>query len=165
MLNGDDPPPLLHGHYPASSLIRGQSAPLQRIGTLSLVVGAAYAFFPWHRRPGPHVPHESLIELRAVYMPDAAWAVSVHPPSLSRKMGQPPVLTSSNPISTLHRRFTCVRLSQSYLPESCSGFSATFTTMAFDHSSLRWLGISGLIAEPEGPPFISHTVAHPRVDR
>ena len=32
--------------------------------------------------------------------------------------------------------------------------------MAFDHSSLRWLGISDLIAEPEGPPFISHTVAH-----
>ena len=29
-------------------------------------------------------------------MPDAAWAVSVHPPSLSRKMGQPPVLTSSD---------------------------------------------------------------------
>ena len=32
--------------------------------------------FPWHRRPGSHVPYQSLIELRAVYMPDAAWAVS-----------------------------------------------------------------------------------------
>src|ERR1017187_7026837 len=69
-------------------------------------------------------------------MPDAAWAVSVHPPSLSRKMGQPPVLTSSNPLSTLQQRFACARLSQSCLPESCSGFSATFTTVAFDHSSL-----------------------------
>ena len=87
-------------------------------------------FFPWHRRPGSHVPYRSQIELRAVYMPDAAWAVSVHPPSLSRKMGQPPVLTSSKSLSTLHRRFTCVRLSQSCLPESCSGFSATFTTIA-----------------------------------
>jgi hypothetical protein len=57
-------------------------------------------------------------------------------------MGQPPVLTSSNPISTLHRRFTCVRLSQSCLPESRSGFSATFTTIAFDDSSLRWLEIN-----------------------
>ena len=37
--------------------------------------------------------------------------------------------------------------------------------MAFDHSSLRWLGISGLIAEPEGPPFISHTVARWRPGR
>src|SRR5258706_7595181 len=53
-----------------------------------------------------------------------------HPPSLSRKMGQPPVLTSSNPLSTLHRRFAYARLSQSYLPKSCSDVSATFTTIA-----------------------------------
>ena len=99
-------------------------------------------FFPWHRRPGSHVPYQSLIELRAAYMPDAAWAVSVHPPSLSRKMGQPPVLTSPNRISTLYRRFTYVRLSQSCLPKSCSGFSATFTTVAFNDSSLRWLEIN-----------------------
>jgi len=97
---------------------------------------------PWHRRPGSHVPHKSQIELRAAYMPDAAWAVSVHPPSLSRKVGQPPVLTSPNPISTLPKRFACARLSQSYLPESCSDFSATFTTVAFDHSSLRWFEIN-----------------------
>ena len=37
--------------------------------------------FPWHRQPGSHVPYKSQIELRAAYMPDAAWAVSVHPPS------------------------------------------------------------------------------------
>ena len=65
-------------------------------------------------------------------MPDAAWAVSVHPPSSSRKMGQPPVLTSSNRISTLLQRFACARLSQSCLSKSCSDFSATFTTIAFD---------------------------------
>ena len=99
-------------------------------------------FFPWHRRPGSHVPHKSQIEVRAAYMPDAAWAVSVHPPSLSRKMGQPPVLASSNPLSTLLQRFACARLSQSYLPESRSDFSATFTTMAFGHSSLRWFEIN-----------------------
>jgi hypothetical protein len=39
------------------------------------------------------------------------------------------------------------------------GVSATLTTMAFDQSSLRWLGISNLIAEPEGPSFIFDTVA------
>jgi hypothetical protein len=37
--------------------------------------------FPWHRRPGSHVPYKSPIELRAASMPDAASAVSVHPPS------------------------------------------------------------------------------------
>jgi len=44
-------------------------------------------------------------------------------------------------------------------------FSATFTTIAFDDSSLQWLGISDLIAELEGPSFISRTVTHRRVDR
>jgi hypothetical protein len=37
--------------------------------------------------------------------------------------------------------------------------------MAFDHSSLRWLGISDLIAEPEGRSFISRTVTHRHLDR
>jgi len=37
--------------------------------------------------------------------------------------------------------------------------------MTFDHSSLRWLGISDLIAEPEGPTFISYKVARSRLDR
>jgi putative ABC transport system substrate-binding protein len=36
---------------------------------------------------------------------------------------------------------------------------------AFGHSSLRWLGISDLIAEPEGPSFISRTVTYRRLDR
>src|SRR5712671_4335919 len=28
--------------------------------------------FPWHRRPGSHVPYRSPVEIRATYMPDAA---------------------------------------------------------------------------------------------
>ena len=39
---------------------------------------------------------------------------------------------------------------------------------AAQHQSLcrsRWLGIGDLIAEPEGPSFISRTVAHHRLDR
>jgi hypothetical protein len=53
-----------------------------------------------------------------------------------------PILTSSNPLSTLHRRFACARLSQPCLPESCPGVSATLATIAFDNSSLRWLEIN-----------------------
>jgi hypothetical protein len=49
---------------------------------------------------------------------------------------------ATNPLSTLHRRFACARLSQPCLPESCSDFSATFTTVAFDDSSLRWREIN-----------------------
>src|SRR5258708_9370119 len=95
--------------------------------------------FPWHRRPDSHVPYKSQIEVRAASMPDAAWAVSGHPPSYSQRNGNPPVLASPNPLSTRHQRFACARLSQSCLPKSCFDFSATFTTIAFDDSSLRWL--------------------------
>jgi hypothetical protein len=49
--------------------------------------------------------------------------------------------------------------------DHCPDVSATLTTPAFDRSSSRWLGISDLIAEPEGPSFISRTVARSRVDR
>src|ERR1700726_2976527 len=37
--------------------------------------------FPWHRRPGSHVPYKSLVELRAAYTPDAARSVSGYPSS------------------------------------------------------------------------------------
>jgi hypothetical protein len=49
---------------------------------------------------------------------------------------------ATNPISTLLQQFACARLSQPCLPESCPDFSATFTTIAFDDSSLRWLEIN-----------------------
>jgi hypothetical protein len=49
--------------------------------------------------------------------------------------------------------------------DHCPDISATLTTTAFDRSSSRWLGISDLIAEPEGPSFISRTVTHRRVDK
>jgi hypothetical protein len=76
-------------------------------------------------------------------------------------MGQPPVLTSSNSF----RRFRSSLLALASLDLACRDhrpdFSATFTTIAFDDSSLQWLGISDLIAEPEGPSFISRTVTQP----
>src|SRR4029077_14074896 len=45
------------------------------------------------------------------------------------------------------------------------GVSAALTTVAFDQSGPRWLGISDLITEPEGPTFISYKVARSRLDR
>src|ERR1700746_1537900 len=43
--------------------------------------------------------------------------------------------------------------------------SAALTTVAFDQSGPRWLGVSDLIAEPEGPTFISYKVTRSRLDR
>src|SRR5712672_3203942 len=73
---------------------------------------------------------------------------SVHPPSLSRRSGQPPVLTSSNPISTLLQRFACARLSQPCLSESCPDFSATFTTTLL----LTTAACGGLRSAPDCRP-------------
>ena len=64
----------------ASTLLQG-SPPLSGASVLSASRFEPLVPFPWHRRPGSHVPHKSQIELRAAYMPDAAWAVSGHPPS------------------------------------------------------------------------------------
>ena len=44
---------------------------------------------------GSHVPHKSLNQVRATFMPDAAQAVSRSPLDLSWSMVSPPVLTSS----------------------------------------------------------------------
>jgi hypothetical protein len=49
--------------------------------------------------------------------------------------------------------------------DHCPDVSATLTTTAFDRSNSRWPGINDLIGEPEGPSFISRTVARNRVDR
>jgi hypothetical protein len=112
--------------------------------SLPLAVGAACGFSlaPSARRStGSHVPYESLVALRAAYMPDVARAVSAI--SRADPGGRvPPVLTSPHPLSTLLQRFACARLSRPCLAESRPGVSATLTTAAFDRSSLRWLEIN-----------------------
>ncbi len=45
-----------------------------RFGTLALAVIAACGFSLGIGTTGSHVPHKSLVELRATYMPDAARA-------------------------------------------------------------------------------------------
>jgi hypothetical protein len=65
------------------------------------------------------------------------------------------------------RRFRSILLALASLDRACQDHcldvSATLTT--FDRSSSRWLGISDLIAEPEGPSSISRAVSRSRVDR
>jgi hypothetical protein len=72
----------------------------------------------------------SLIELRAAYMPDAL-EHSQDIPKLVPEEGSPPILASSNPLSTLH---AC--------RDHRLDVSATLTTWLFDRSTLRWLEIN-----------------------
>jgi len=73
--HGDDLPPSLHRHYRLHHYYEAvRPSPAHRYFRPR---GWSHLFlFPWHRRPGSHVPYQSQIELRAAYMPDAAWAVS-----------------------------------------------------------------------------------------
>jgi hypothetical protein len=49
-------------------------------------------------------------------------------------------------------------------PVLVATFSQTLTTIALDDSSLPWLENKNLIADLEGPSFISRTVNHRRTD-
>src|SRR6266581_2653660 len=65
----------------------------------------------------------------------------------ARRNGHPPVLASSNPLSTLHRRFACARLSQPCLPESCPG-----VPQRSPPSLLTTAACGGLRPEPDCRP-------------
>ena len=87
--------PLLHGHLPASSLLRS-SAPLISASVLSASWVAHLCLFPFHHRPGSQVPYESPNKSHASSTPDPAWTVSRSLPCSSRNKVETPVLVSSN---------------------------------------------------------------------
>jgi hypothetical protein len=89
----DDLLPLLHGHYPVSSLLRS-SPPLAGASVLSASRVRRLRLFPWHRRPGSQVPYESPNESHASYTPDTTWPVGRFPPRSSWNKGTAPVSMS-----------------------------------------------------------------------
>jgi hypothetical protein len=68
-------------------------------------------------------------------------------PKLIPKEGSPSVLASPNPLSTLHRRLACARLSQPCLPRSCPDFSATFTALDLTITRTDGMSIDGHISK------------------
>ena len=78
----DDAAPSLHPHYRDFITTTGCSAPVPRIGTLTLV-GPPLGFSLNIGTTGSHVPHKSLDQVHATFMPGAAQAVNRFPLSLS----------------------------------------------------------------------------------
>src|SRR5207247_7135893 len=113
-ISGDDAPPSLRPYYRTYVATTRQSAPLRRIGTFGLAVGAACAFSLGIAGQGSPEPGRASRCLHAG----------------CRSVG--------------------IRTSSELIPGNGSA-PATLTTTAFARSSLRWLGIDDLIAEPEGP--------------
>jgi hypothetical protein len=142
-----------------------QSAPSQRIGTFSLAVGAACAFPLASPSRFSRSAQEPGRDSRRLHAGCHSGSIRTSPELIPEDVPTPgfdivydafdtsPAVRLRSPLSTLPAGII--------VPT----FSATLTTTAFHRSSSRWLGISDLIAEPEGPTFVSGTVAHRRVDR
>src|SRR5215467_10857465 len=66
-----------------SSLLR-DNPPLFAALVLSASRDFRLRLFPYHHRTGSHVPHQSLNQVHAAFMPETIRAVSRLPPDLSR---------------------------------------------------------------------------------
>jgi hypothetical protein len=138
----------------------GYSAPILRICTF-ILVGFPLGFFHYHRsRRFPRSEQKPVLRsrrLHAGHHPDSKQVSSRLIPSQRLPLGFDDIPT----LSTLYQPLTCVRLRNTHLTESCSAFSLTLTTTAFDRSSLRWFEASACTAAPRGPPssFVQHSIA------
>src|SRR6516162_846189 len=82
--------PSLQPHYRTFITTTGCSAPVPRIGTLTLI-GSTYLDFSLSiGATGSRVPHRSLVQGHAAFTPDAAWAAIRPPPGSSRVNEIPP---------------------------------------------------------------------------
>ncbi len=105
---------------------------------------------------GSHVPHKSLDRLHAASMPDAAQAVNRLPPALIPRERLHRGFDIVYTLSTLHQRFTFVRLFDPYLTGSCPAFShlAHHPVSLTQQQWVVWC--LRLYADTEGPSLISH---------
>ena len=145
--------PSLHGHYPASSLLRS-SAPLAGASVLSASWVLHLGLFPYHHRPGSQVPYESPDKSHAACTPDPAWPVSRYLPCPSQDTEEALVLASSKVSfdassadrlhSSLPSLLDVIELSRL--------LTITFTTAALDRSSLGQFEASSYKAAPKDLP-------------
>src|SRR5947209_17808569 len=101
---------------------------------------------------GSQVPRSSQDRTRATLMPDVTLAVSGSPPALIPEQRLNPGFDVVHTLSTLHRWFTRVRLSDPHLTQSRRAFSLTLTTRALNPSRSRWFGACLRRPAPRGLP-------------
>lgn len=128
-----------------SSLLRTASAPVPRLGTRGLAGAARSAFSLRIAATGSPVPHESLDQAHAAFMPDAGWAVLGPPPNLIPEEGDAPGSDVGSGFSTRHQRFAYARLLDPYL----TGSRPAFSLNAHDPGSLPAPLEGGLRSAPE----------------
>ena len=132
--------PSVRPHYRAFNPTASCSVPVPRIGTLALMGASHLSVFLGIGATGSHVPCKSQPQSHAAFMPDAVRAAIRPPPGLLPGQRLLPGFDIAYTLSTRPQRFAHARLSEPYLTESSSAFSATLTTTALDRRSLRWFG-------------------------
>ena len=117
----DSPPPSLHSHYSCFLTTTRWSVPDRNLG-ISVSRFCRLYVFPYHLRSGSHVPHESLNQARAAYLPVTVQPVNRLP--LDSVPGCQIGLVSMTVecLSTEHPRFTSVRLPGSHLTSHARRF-------------------------------------------
>jgi hypothetical protein len=80
----DDVVPSVQPHYRTFFPTTDVSAPVPRIGTLTLAATDRLGFSLDIGTTGSCVPYRSLSQVHAAFMPDAGWAVGRLPPTLAR---------------------------------------------------------------------------------
>jgi hypothetical protein len=97
MVRPDDDVPSVQLHYRVFNPTTNVSAPVPRIGTLTLAKAIRLGFSPGIGTTGSYVPYQSLDQDHAAFMPEAGWAVSRYAPNLCRGIEvKIPVSTSVN---------------------------------------------------------------------
>ena len=92
-------------------------------------------------------------------MPVTVWTAHRSPPDCIPGQRLEPGFDDIATLSTLHQRFTFVRLPGSHLTDSSGPpFPRTLTTLAFDKSSSGVVWDLILLSDPEGPTLISCAV-------
>ena len=143
--------PSLHSHY-RSFITTTLRPPLCLASVLRFLWGFHLNRSLNIETTGSHVPRRSLYQRHAASMPAAVWSVSRYLPDSSQVNYTPLVLTTSLSFRQVISGSLVVRLIDAHLIPSSGTFSSTLTTMALDHSSLRWFEASSCKAASEGLP-------------
>ena len=98
---------------------------------------------------GSHVPHRSLIQVHAAFMPGAEWALNRYAPPLSRRPHSPAVSTPVRSFRHVIGRFTFVRLHGSHLTQSSS---RAFSSNAHHQGTVSPAACGGLRPAPASRP-------------
>jgi hypothetical protein len=144
---------------PLCSISITETSSLLRVGPPPCLASVLSSLWVLHldfslniKTTGSHVPHKSLEQNHAAFMPSTTQAVSRFPLDLSRSTARSSVLM----LTLQFRHLISGSLTLVFLIHTCRDlcldFSSTLTTMALYQCSLRWFEACSCKPAPKGLP-------------